>query len=417
MPDLPYNDLDKFAKCKPEKIFQMSPREIAAASEHCLNRVKNLAKHLQELVVGQEENIRIMIASAIAQQPSLMIGPPGVAKTLLAVKFFELLGLRRPDARPDDDPNLNPVQSINGFFEYLLHTFSIPDEIFGPYDISAMRGQEADPSKGLKRIRSRMIRINENMLTGPGVRGCFLDEVFKANSAILNTMLTLINERKYFNDSKFHRSDLRVIIGASNETPTAKGDVWAQSKVASELRAFYDRWTMRMQVLAPNNPLRQQMESTPYERVHRAARKQIANRFHSLESDYEPPVSSINDLILLGRCLIAPAGEEETYREKGIHVAAPSGEFTNLLLKLGRGLDEEEKATYCTMNPRKLVYGEMVARAHALLKGGIETEMSNRHLVVFRYIWDDESKVSELANAVNGLINCTEALLQGEERN
>jgi hypothetical protein len=256
-----------------------------------------------------------------------------------------------------------------------------------------------------------MTRINKNMLTGKGVRACFLDEVFKANSAILNTMLTLINERRYFNDSMFQKSDLRVIIGASNETPTAKGESWGHSKVAGEMRAFYDRWTIRVLVLPPNSQLRQGVDDTLYPKVHKSGLKQHAHRFHKGEAHQEQQVACINDLSVLGRCLIALEGQENAYKNKEFNVAVSNPVFEKCLLNLGRALDEDDKHSLCTINQRKLLYGEIVARAHALLKDGPKTALSKKHLAVFRYIWDDEQKAAELAKAVNGIIDYHDPLL------
>lgn len=136
-----------------EAIYGLPMVEVLEASRPgdgstCLDRVRLLEKRLNELIVGQEEAIRLMLASAIAQQPYLMVGPPGVAKTLLATRFFELLGLRRPTAQ-------NQKASKSSYFEYLLHSFSIPEELYGPLNIEALR---ATPP--------RVVRVNDNMLTG-----------------------------------------------------------------------------------------------------------------------------------------------------------------------------------------------------------------------------------------------------------
>lgn len=404
---MPWYDSVESCSALPEAvILRKDLNDIFQACEACLARVRNLEKALQDLVVGQEDVIHMMLASAIAQQPFLMIGAPGVAKTLLAAKFFELLGLRRPVAESDVDD-----QGGRAYFEYLLHSFSIPEELFGPYDVHAMRGIPEDREKGIRAVDPRMVRINRNMLTGEGVRACFLDEVFKANSAILNTMLSLINERRFFNDSVFQKSDLRVILGASNETPTAKGEVWGHSKIAGEMRAFYDRWTIRVLVLPPTSPLRQTINDTLYPKVHKAGLRQLAYRFHKGEALHETPVACINDLTVLGRCLIALDGQINAYTNRGIHVAASNPVFEECLLNLGRALDQDDKHSLCTVNPRKLLYGEIVARAHAILKNGPKASLSKEHLAVFRYIWDDEQKAGDLAKSVNGLIDYHEPLL------
>ena len=111
------------------------------------------------------------------------------------------------------------------------------------------------------------------------------------------------------------------------------------------------------------------------------------------------PQACINDLIMLGRALIL-----ENYDRKGIQedtVADPNSEFVDTMLDLAAGLRRDESHQLCTINPRKILYGEMVARAHALLENGVDTPPKVKHLAVFRNIWDNEAKAENLRKAVN----------------
>jgi len=372
-------------------VFDLPMKEVLEASRPgkgttCFDRVRQLEARLNELIVGQQDTIRLMLASAIAQQPFLMIGPPGVAKTLLASRFFELIGLRRPT-------NEARQAALPSYFEYLLHSFSIPEELYGPLNIEELK-------------RARVVRVNDNMLTGKGVKACFLDEIFKANSAILNTLLTLINERRYFNDSVFQRSDLRIIIGASNETPTVKGEALGagggtSSGILSELAAFYDRWTIRSYVDVVEPDDLKPANETVFAEIRTAALKQHASRFHTVEPAPLEPAACINDLILLGRSIVAPSGNKGDISR----VSQPSPGFVQALLDLALSLKRDEQHQQCTINPRKILFVELVARAHALLSHGPDRPPDVEHLAVFRHIWDDEYKADALARTVNHRIN------------
>ena len=115
-----------------------------------------------------------MVVAAVAQEPLLLVGPPGTAKSDLVLKFKDALGLA------DED-----------YFEYMLTRFTEPSEIIGPIDISQLR-------------EGRYIRREQGKL--PTARLGFLDEIFKSNSAILNILLTIINERKFYQDGDRSRS-------------------------------------------------------------------------------------------------------------------------------------------------------------------------------------------------------------------
>jgi MoxR-like ATPase len=104
-----------------------------------------------------------MVVAAVAQEPLLLVGPPGTAKSDLVLKFKDALGLA------DED-----------YFEYMLTRFTEPSEIIGPIDINQLRD-------------GRYIRREKGKL--PTARLAFLDEIFKSNSAILNILLTIINEK------------------------------------------------------------------------------------------------------------------------------------------------------------------------------------------------------------------------------
>src|SRR5215472_11512866 len=157
---------------------------------------------LGRFFVDKQELIDLMLVAAIAQEPLLLVGPPGTAKSDLVIKFKDALGLA------DED-----------YFEYMLTRFTEPSEIIGPIDINLLR-------------EGRYIRREQGKL--PTARLAFLDEIFKSNSAILNILLTIINERKFYQDGVLQPVRLRVLFAATNEVPEQ-----------GELAALKDRFVLK----------------------------------------------------------------------------------------------------------------------------------------------------------------------------
>lgn len=150
------------------------------------------------------------LAAVLAGEHVLLLGPPGTAKSALVRALAQAFG--------------------GSYFERLLTKFSTPEELFGPV---SLKGLEAD----------KFTRVIVGML--PTAEFAFVDEVFKANSAILNAMLSLVNERIFHNDGQPTQVPLVTMFGASNELPEGK-----------ELEALFDRFALRFQVdylLRPQN--------------------------------------------------------------------------------------------------------------------------------------------------------------------
>jgi MoxR-like ATPase len=143
-----------------------------------------------------------MVVAAAAQEPLLLVGPPGTAKSDLVLKFRDALELQNAD-----------------YFEYLLTRFTEPSEILGPIDINELRA-----GRYMRRERGKL----------PTARLVFLDEVFKASSAILNALLTVINERKFYQDGVAVPVKLKILFAATNEVPEH-----------AELGALKDRFCLK----------------------------------------------------------------------------------------------------------------------------------------------------------------------------
>src|SRR5262245_33844489 len=165
-------------------------------------RLARFRTSLGRFFVDKQELIDLMLVSAVAQEPLLLVGPPGTAKSDLVLKFKDALGLA------DED-----------YFEYMLTRFTEPSEIIGPIDINLLRD-------------GRYVRREQGKL--PTARLAFLDEIFKSNSAILNILLTIINERKFYQDGVPQPVRLRVLFAATNEVPEQ-----------GELAALKDRFVLK----------------------------------------------------------------------------------------------------------------------------------------------------------------------------
>jgi MoxR-like ATPase len=181
-----------------------------------------------------------LLATCIARENALLLGRPGVAKTEMATVLFQYLGLSSPAvSRAMLEDSGTEVDIFDAwekkgaearkqpkYFHYLLHRFVQIEELFGPVDVSLLK-------KGV------LARVNFGLLTGPGVHGCFLDEVGKATGALLNALLGLLAERQFFQWGGMKPSDLKIVIGASNEMPGALGGMGGATPGGDDFRTMY----------------------------------------------------------------------------------------------------------------------------------------------------------------------------------
>lgn len=168
------------------------------------DKLIEIKNYLESKFYEREQEIEGLLVAILARQHMLLIGPAGTAKSLLSAELAKI------------------IEGAN-YFQWLLTRFSTPEELFGPVS--------------LKELEQGVYKRNT---TGklPEAHLAFVDEIFKANSAILNSLLTLINERLFYNNGQPMQTPLITIVGASNEYP----------EEGEGLEALFDRFLLRYEV-------------------------------------------------------------------------------------------------------------------------------------------------------------------------
>lgn len=186
------------------KSFDELGAAVNAQNRAMQDRIHGLLKQLSAGMHEREQIIAVALLGAIAGHNTFLYGPPGTAKSLIS---------RR----------LAAAFKSKSYFECLMNRFSTPEEVFGPVSIKELK-------------EDRYVRKTEGYL--PNAEFAFLDEIWKSSPAILNNLLTIINEHLFKNGSERVKVPLKSLIVASNEVPPEN----------QGLDALYDRFIIRLHV-------------------------------------------------------------------------------------------------------------------------------------------------------------------------
>ena len=285
-------------------------------------RLQKVGDILARSFLDKQELIRLLLVSVVAGEHMVLIGPPGTAKSALVRQFARLI-----DAR---------------YFDYLLTRFTEPNELFGPVDIRAFR-------------EGTYTRRTTGML--PEAEIVFLDEVFKSNSAILNSLLTVLNERRFSNGAQVMKVPLLSLFGASNEVPND-----------DNLAAIFDRFLLRV---VSNN----------LDSYHFSGLIERGLRIESQALSEQPvvPIVTAADLHRLNQAL-------------GSRL-----QFSEELLSRYKGLVFQIRSEGVSISDRRVVKLLKLVAASALVDG--RTEANDSDFFILRHVWNNLDQ-SELLDEI-----------------
>ena len=315
-------------------------------------RIESLLKLLNEGLYEKEEAIRLALLSAAAGESIFFLGPPGTAKSMISSRIH------------------HAFKEGTKYFEYLMNEFSTPDEIFG--------------SVKLKGLDEGIYEKNTNGYL-PEANVAFLDEIWKSGPAILNTLLTIINEKKFRNGDKVEKVPLQVLLAASNELPKEKAG----------LEALYDRFIIRTMV----NPVSMDNEESFFALCEKSGKELVV------------PENMKSNLLTIE--------EVQNWSEK-INEAALTDNIKEVIMEIRRELEvknqeknREEKEKYYVSDRRwkKIIH---LLKTSAFLCDREEVDLMDLQLITY-CIWNTPKQREEVKSIVKEIVQehgleCTTAI-------
>jgi MoxR-like ATPase len=296
-------------------------------SQAMSERLRQVAATLEGQFLGKDEIIRLLLIATVAGEHCVLLGPPGTAKSALIRSLAELMQAR--------------------YFDYLLTRFTEPNEIFGPVDIAAFR-------------EGQYRRNTSGML--PEAEIVFLDEVFKSNSAILNALLTLLNERRFTSGGQVMRCPLISVFAASNEVPSDE-----------TLNAIFDRFLLRVR-----------SDNLDAYHFNELLQKGIGLEVRQMAGQKPQPLLSARELSDMGK-------------EFGRRMA-----FTDAFLSAYKGLVFQIRAEGVSLSDRRVVKMLKLFAASAFLDGRQSADASD--FFILKHIWNSEDQADILDGIVQPVL-------------
>jgi MoxR-like ATPase len=280
---------------------------------------------LKTAFVGKDEIIDLLGVCLAGGENVFLLGPPGTAKSALVQELA-----RRIDGR---------------VFDYLLTRFTEPNELFGPFDIRKLREGE-------------LVTNTEGML--PEAALVFLDELLNANSAILNSLLLVLNEKIFRRGRETRKLPLLMVVGASNRLPEDDA-----------LQALFDRFLLRVRC-----------DNVPEERLSEV-----------LAAGWRLDQGLVERNVRLT--------VEEIRQVQSLVSAADLSAVRPAYLELVRRL----RAAGIPISDRRAVKLQKLVAASSVLCGRIQADSTD--LWVLRYIWDDDEEREVIAAIVNHAVEAS----------
>ena len=286
-------------------------------------KLSDVLSYIKESFVGKDEIVDLLAISLLAKENAFLLGPPGTAKSAIIRQLSNCI---------ENGKN----------FEYLLTRFTEPNEIYGPFDIRKLKEGE-------------LVTNTDSMM--PEASIVFLDEIFNANSAILNSLLMNLNERIFRRGKETRQLPALMFVGASNQLPEDES-----------LNALLDRFLIRIKCdyVAP-----ELLEGVL-----------IAGWNLDSRNNKKPPVITPEEI------------KELQTLARSVDLTPIRKDYINAIITL--------RNAGVRISDRRAVKAQNLIAASALICGRNEAILSD--IWIMKHIWDTEEQVELLAGIIDNII-------------